>query len=86
MKRETGGSTSIENQDYVSYSQNCEKPSGGRPSAEYGLTLNMAKELCMVENNDKGREARRYFIQKEKEALSQLFRLKYFLSEFTKSI
>ena len=37
---------------------------------EYGLTIDMAKELSMVENNDKGREARRYFIQKEKEALT----------------
>lgn len=34
---------------------------------EYVLTLNMAKELAMVENNDKGREARKYFIQCEEE-------------------
>lgn len=32
---------------------------------EYVLTLNMAKELAMVENNDKGKEARRYFIDCE---------------------
>ena len=29
--------------------------------------MDMAKELCMVENNDKGKKARRYFIEKEKE-------------------
>lgn len=33
---------------------------------QYTLSLEMAKELCMVENNDKGREARRYFIACEK--------------------
>jgi hypothetical protein len=37
--------------------------------AEYHLTLDMAKELSMVENNAKGREARRYFIAMEKKAL-----------------
>ena len=35
-------------------------------SIEYKLTLDMAKELCMVENNEKGTLARRYFILMEK--------------------
>lgn len=39
---------------------------GGRPKTEYSLTIEMAKELCMVENNERGREARRYFIACEK--------------------
>ena len=39
---------------------------GGQARIEYGLTLDMAKELCMVENNEKGRRARRYFIACEK--------------------
>lgn len=34
---------------------------------EYVITLNMAKELAMVENNEKGKEARRYFIQCEEQ-------------------
>lgn len=34
---------------------------------DYLLLMDMAKELCMVENNDKGKKARRYFIEKEKE-------------------
>ncbi|EAM0325957.1 phage antirepressor Ant, partial [Campylobacter coli] len=38
----------------------------GRPRKEYYITLDMAKELCMVENNEKGRQARRYFIECEK--------------------
>lgn len=33
---------------------------------EYILTLNMAKELSMVERNEKGKQARQYFIQCEK--------------------
>ncbi|HEZ3186987.1 TPA: antA/AntB antirepressor family protein [Neisseria meningitidis] len=34
----------------------------------YYLSLDMEKELCMVERNDKGRQARRYFIEMEKQA------------------
>jgi phage anti-repressor protein len=39
---------------------------GGRPAIEYFLTIDMAKELSMVENNLKGRQIRRYFIACEK--------------------
>lgn len=56
----------IENQDFVSFTENSAKPKGGRPSREYYITLDMAKELSMVERNDKGRQARRYFIECEK--------------------
>ena len=42
---------------------------GGRPSVDYHLSLNMAKELSMVENNAKGKEARRYFIACEQMAI-----------------
>lgn len=43
---------------------------GGRRSIEYRCTLGMGKELCMVENNEKGRVARRYFIECERRLLS----------------
>ena len=37
-----------------------------RERVEYYLTLDMAKELSMVERNEKGRQARKYFIECEK--------------------
>ena len=52
-----------ENHDYLTVSKNLEN--GGR-SIEYNITLDMAKELSMVENNEQGRLARRYFIECEK--------------------
>jgi anti-repressor protein len=55
-----------ENKDYYSFSQVCDKPQGGRPSIEYYLTIDMAKEISMLENNDKGKLARQYFIECEK--------------------
>ena len=60
----------LENQDFaIVFPNSGENPQGGRPAKEYHITLDMAKELSMVERNEQGRKARRYFIQKEKEAL-----------------
>ena len=41
---------------------------GGRPSENHILTMDMAKEISMVQNNEKGREARQYFIECERRA------------------
>jgi phage anti-repressor protein len=40
---------------------------GNRRSVNYHLTMDMAKELAMIERNDVGRKVRRYFIAVEKE-------------------
>lgn len=56
----------VENGDYHSFSQNNEKPTGGRPRQEYIIKLDIAKEMAMLERNAKGKEVRRYFIRVEK--------------------
>ena len=57
----------VEGLDFISIARSPEMASGNRgASIDYHLTLDMAKELSMVENNPKGREARRYFIDCEK--------------------
>ena len=53
----------IENSDFVSVSKILE--SGGR-SIEYHISIDMAKEMSMLERNDKGKQARLYFIECER--------------------
>lgn len=60
-----------ENQDFMSFTKNSVKPQGGRKSTEYHITLDMAKELAMVERNEQGRAIRRYFIECEKKLNEQ---------------
>lgn len=40
---------------------------GGRPATDHALTIPMAKELCMLQRTEKGREIRRYFIAVEEQ-------------------
>lgn len=39
--------------------------SSGRPKHDAEITIDMAKELCMLQRNEKGKQARQYFIQLE---------------------
>ena len=57
-----------ENIDYIVFHKNVKNPnsSGGRPTKEYFLTIETAKEISMLQRTDKGKEARRYFIECEK--------------------
>lgn len=55
----------VENQDFQVFDKFVKNPTGGRPQKEYALSIDMAKELSMIENNGKGRLARKYFIECE---------------------
>lgn len=52
----------IENVDFVTFHKIVERAK----RIEYAISIDMAKELSMVESNDKGKTARRYFIECEK--------------------
>ena len=59
-----------ENSDYVvvkTKRSNLSISFGGRYRTDYHLTMDMAKELAMIERNEVGRKVRRYFIAVEKE-------------------
>ncbi|MBQ9267857.1 MAG: antA/AntB antirepressor family protein, partial [Clostridia bacterium] len=58
----------LEKQDFFTIHKfvNRENTNLGNMSIEYYVTVDMAKELCMVENNEMGRKIRRYFIEAEK--------------------
>lgn len=53
----------VENEDFEAFTKNL--VSGGQ-SKEYIIKLDTAKEMAMLERNEKGKQVRRYFIQIEK--------------------
>lgn len=54
----------IEGEDFCSI---LSKSTGGRPSTDHQLTIDMAKEICMIQRTDIGRKVRKYFINVENE-------------------
>lgn len=56
----------IENVDFQSFNKIIEREVGATNRIEYALSIDCAKEISMVEGNEKGKQARRYFIDCEK--------------------
>lgn len=56
-----------EGNDFRRVSQKCPTPGGIQEKMDYEITLDMAKEIAMIQRNEKGKQARQYFIQIEKE-------------------
>ncbi len=52
----------FEGTDFCSF---LSESSGGRPAVNHQLTIDMAKQLCMIQRTDIGRKFRHYFIQVE---------------------
>lgn len=52
----------IEGVDYQSFTEIVEREIGATTRIEYALSISMAKELSMIENNERGKQARKYFI------------------------
>lgn len=58
----------VENVDYIVTDKNVHNSNGGKQSViDHQLTIPMAKEICMLQRSDKGREFRKYFIAIEEQ-------------------
>ena len=55
----------IEGKDFYSFLSKTSE--GGRPSTDHQLTIDMAKELCMIQRTEIGKCCREYFINLEKQ-------------------
>ena len=59
-----------ENTDFILVSQKCETNNPKNPYTtitDHQLTLEMAKEICMIQRSEKGKQCRQYFIELEKQ-------------------
>lgn len=56
-----------EGQDYCSFLSDRVDGLPGKPRQDAALTIDMAKEICMIQRSEKGKQARQYFIQIEKD-------------------
>ena len=55
-----------EGKDFYSFLSKTSE-TGGRPSTDHLLTIDMAKEICMIQRTEVGKQARQYFIRVEKD-------------------
>lgn len=56
-----------EGQDFMSVSIDTDMPNGGtKPLQDYALTIDMAKQLCLMSRTEKGKQYRKYLIEVER--------------------
>lgn len=48
------------------YSKMSKTSEGGRPAIDYDITVDMAKQICMIQRSEKGKQYRKYFLELEK--------------------
>lgn len=53
--------------DGLDFSTFLSESTGGRPATDHAIRLDMAKEIAMIQRSEKGKQARQYFIQIEKD-------------------
>lgn len=63
IKNRLNDCDAAEKEDFETFSKILEK---GRPTVEYIVKLDTAKEMAMLERNEKGKQVRKYFIAVEK--------------------
>lgn len=68
------------NQDFTSFDKIVKREKGATTLKEFAITLDMAKELSMIQRSDKGRLARKYFIDCEKK-LKEVLPASYLISD-----
>ena len=57
-----------ENVDYTCFSDlSSENQHGGQNKTDHQLTIEMAKEICMIQRSEKGKQCRQYFIAVEEQ-------------------
>ena len=54
-----------EGEDFEKITQKCLTSTTGQSITDHQLTINMAKELCMIQRTEKGKQCRQYFISIE---------------------
>lgn len=54
----------IEDEDF--YSKMSKTENGGRPSVEYDISIDMAKQICMIQRTPEGKACRQYLIDLER--------------------
>ena len=50
----------------VDFCSKMSESTGGRPAVNHDMTIDMAKEISMIQRNERGKQARQYFIECEK--------------------